>query len=298
MSSLVSAERQPLKHRLAERGIDWSLVLLLPALLVIGGLFLYPFVYGVSISFQPMDGGGALENYRTFFSDSYQSDTIFKTLRLAVPTALISVGLAAPIAYQCRRNFRGRKVLTLLLMLPLTFGSILIAEGMLRVFSPYGWFNLALKALGLPQGQFLYDYQGTLIATVLTATPLSFLLLTGFFGGIDPNLENAAATLGAGRAARFWKISLPLVAPGILTTFMLALVESFAVFPSAILIGQPDNATHVMTIPIYQAAAQRSDYSQASAIAVVFTAIELLILAVMVVLRNRLYKGPATGGKG
>ncbi|MFF9105655.1 ABC transporter permease [Streptomyces rubrogriseus] len=290
--------RHPLRHRLAERGIDWSLLLLLPAVAVIAGLFLYPFIYGVTISFQPMEGGGAFANYRDFFADSYQRDAIFKTLKLAVPVAVVSVGLAAPIAYQCRRNFRGRKLVTLVLMLPITFGSILVAQGMLRVFSPYGWVNLTLEELGLPQGTFLYNYQGTFIAAVLTTLPLSFLLLMGFFGGIDPALENAAATLGASRATRFWKIVMPLAMPGILTALMLALVEAFAIFPSAILVGQPDNATHVLTIPIYHAASQRSDYTQASAIAIVLTVIELVVLGLMVLLRNTLYKGPAVGGKG
>jgi putative spermidine/putrescine transport system permease protein len=75
-------------------------------------------------------------------------------------------------------------------------------------------------------------------------------------------------------------------------------VEAFAVFPSAILVGQPDNATHVLTLPIYQAAAQRSDYPAAAAIAMVMTALELLILGVLLLVRNRLYRGPSSGGKG
>jgi putative spermidine/putrescine transport system permease protein len=287
-----------LRHRLAERGVDYSLLLLVPAVIVIAGLFLYPFLYGISISFQPQSGGGAFANYRAFFTDPYQVGSILKTLRLALPVALVSVGLAAPLAFQCRRDFRGRKLVTLVVMLPITFGSILIAQGMPRVFSPYGWVNLLLKDIGLPPVSLLYNYWGTFIAAVLTTLPLSFLLLMGFFGGIDRSLEHAAATLGAGRAARFWRIVLPLAAPGILTTFMLACVEAFAIFPSAILVGQPDNQTHVLTIPIYQAASQNSDYTQASAIAIVLTMIELLILGLAVFIRSRLFKGPATGGKG
>jgi putative spermidine/putrescine transport system permease protein len=297
-ATTVTVSRQPLRHRLAERGIDWSLLLLLPAVAVIAGLFLYPFLYGVTISFQPQSGGGAFANYRAFFSDPYMAGSIWKTLRLALPVAVVSVALAAPLAYQCRRDFRGRKAVTLVLMLPITFGSILIAQGMPRVFAPYGWANLALKALGLPQAELLYNYRGTFIATVLTTLPLAFLMMMGFFGGIDRSLEHAAATLGASRAARFWRIVLPLATPGILTAFMLALVEAFAIFPSAILVGQPDNQTHVLTIPIYQAASQHSDYTQASAIAIVLTAIELLILGLMVAVRSRFYKGPAAGGEG
>ena len=52
----LARSRQPLKHRLADRGIDWSLLLLLPAVLIIGGLFVYPFFYGLSISFEPLKG--------------------------------------------------------------------------------------------------------------------------------------------------------------------------------------------------------------------------------------------------
>jgi len=292
------APHRPLRHRLAERGIDYSLLMLLPALLVIAGLFLYPFIYGISISFQPQSGGGTFANYKNFFTDSYQFGSVLKTLRLALPVALTAVGLAAPLAYQCRRDFRGRKVVTLVVMLPITFGSILIAQGMPRMFSPYGWANRVLQDVGLPQPSLLYNYWGTFIAAVLTTLPLSFLMMMGFFGGIDRSLEHAAATLGAGRAARFWRIILPLAAPGILTAFMLACVEAFAIFPSAILVGQPDNQTHVLTIPIYQAASQNSDYTQASAIAIVLTAIELLILALAVFVRGLLFKGPATGGKG
>ncbi|MGW5641166.1 hypothetical protein ACWEWQ_41880, partial [Streptomyces sp. NPDC003832] len=66
-------QRHPLRHRLAERGVDWTLLLLLLAVAVIAALFLYPFIYGVSISFQPMEGGSPFANYTDFFGDSYQA---------------------------------------------------------------------------------------------------------------------------------------------------------------------------------------------------------------------------------
>jgi len=219
-------------------------------------------------------------------------------LRLALPVAFVSVAFAAPLAYQARRNFRGRQAITLVFMLPLTFGSILIAQGMMRVFSDGGWINLLLETVGIPKHQFIYNYAGTFIATTMVTIPFVFLLLMGFFGGIDRSLEQAAGTLGASRAARFWRITLPLASPGMVTAFTLALVEAFAVFPSAILVGQPDNATHVLTLPIYTAASQHSDYGSAAAIAMIMTVIELIILVVLVTVRNRIYRGPATSGKG
>lgn len=296
--AVPARSRQPLRHRLADRGIDWSLLLLLPAVLIIGGLFVYPFLYGLSISFEPLKGNNTLSNYTDFLSDSYLRDSIVKTLRLALPVAFVSVAFAAPLAFQARRNFRGRQAITLVFMLPLTFGSILIAQGMMRVFSDGGWINLLLETVGIPKHQFIYNYAGTFIATTMVTIPFVFLLLMGFFGGIDRSLEHAAGTLGASRAARFWRITLPLASPGMVTAFTLALVEAFAVFPSAILVGQPDNATHVLTLPIYTAASQHSDYGSAAAIAMIMTVIELIILVVLVTVRNRIYRGPATSGKG
>jgi putative spermidine/putrescine transport system permease protein len=175
---------------------------------------------------------------------------------------------------------------------------VLIAQGMAQVFSTTGWINLLLTSVGIPEQQFIYNYTGTFIAALLVSIPFAFVMLMGFFGGIDRSIEDAAATLGAGRAARFWRIIMPLATPGLVTAFTLCLVEAFAIFPSAILVGQPDNATHVLTLPIYQAASQRSDYPAAAAIAMVMTVLELLILGVLMLLRNRLYRGPASGGKG
>ncbi|MFD0535548.1 hypothetical protein ACFQY7_19155 [Actinomadura luteofluorescens] len=100
--------RGGLRHRLAERGVDRVLLLLLPAVLVVALLFLYPMMYGVGLSLQPKDGGGPFGNYTGFFRDPYQRGTIWKTLRLALPAALINVGASVPIAYRLRGRFRGR----------------------------------------------------------------------------------------------------------------------------------------------------------------------------------------------
>ena len=110
-----------LRHRLAERGVDRHLWLLLPGVVFILLLFVYPFLYGLQLSFRPLKGGGALANYRTFFSDSYLRDTIWITLKLGVPAAVLNVAASIPIAYTMRRWRRGRRALTALLVVPLAW---------------------------------------------------------------------------------------------------------------------------------------------------------------------------------
>ena len=65
-----------LRHRLAERGVDRTLLLLVPGLVFLALLFIYPFGYGLQLSFQPREGGFSFANYQRFFSDPYLRDTI------------------------------------------------------------------------------------------------------------------------------------------------------------------------------------------------------------------------------
>jgi putative spermidine/putrescine transport system permease protein len=283
--------------RLAELGIDRLLLLVLPAVVVVALLFVYPFIYGVLISFSP-EKGGAWANYHAFFTDPYLRQTIWYTVRLALPVALVSLLIAVPLAYRLRREFRGKRLITLIFLLPVTLGSVVLAEGMTTIFAPSGWVNLILQKIGVGPLTVLYGYWGTFIATVLTIVPLMLLLMIGFFGGIDPALEDAAATLGAGRTVRFWRVLFPLVLPGLITALSLALVEAFAIFPSAVLVGAPDASTHVLSIPIYEAAQQQFDYAAASADAVIMVIVEFLVLGVLTFIRSRLYRGAAVGGKG
>ena len=122
--------RRSLKHRLADRGIDRVLLLLLPGVAFLLLLFVYPFLYGLQLSFAPLQGG-PLANYETFFSDSYLRDTIWTTLRLGVPAALLNVLVSVPIAYRMRGQFRGKRTLTTLLVVPITLGTVLTAEGLI-----------------------------------------------------------------------------------------------------------------------------------------------------------------------
>jgi putative spermidine/putrescine transport system permease protein len=291
--------RAALRHRLAERGLDRTVLLLLPALAVLGALFIYPLIYGIELSLQPRSGG-MLSEYRNFFTDAYERGSLGISLKLGLPAALINVAAAVPVAYRMRGRFRHKRALTVLLLLPITFGSVLMAEGLLTFLGPGGWVNRLLTGIGIVHQpvQFTYNYWGVLIAEVLSGFPFAFLLILGYISGIDPNVERAAATLGAGPAARFRHVLLPLLAPGLAMTFCLSFVLAFSVFPSAVLIGQPAGDTHVVTVAAYRAAFEQFDYAQASAIAMIMATVELLVVGIVLLLRGRLYRGSTVGGKG
>jgi putative spermidine/putrescine transport system permease protein len=288
-----------LRHRLAERGIDRQLWLLLPAAAFVVALFIYPFFYGVGLSFQPEEGG-PLSAYQKFFSDAYERDTIWTTLKLSLPAALLNVLASIPIAYRMRGRFRFKRLLTTVLVVPITLGTVLTAEGLLNFLGPAGWFNRALQSIGLTDGpvQLTHNYWGVFFSLVITGFPFAFLLVLSYLSGIDPTLERAAATLGAGPFERFRRITLPLLAPGLATTFCLTFVLAFSVFPSAVLVGDPSGETRVISIAAYDAAYVRYDYAMGSTIAVIMGVVELIVIAAVLGWRALLYTGSTAGGKG
>jgi putative spermidine/putrescine transport system permease protein len=288
----------PLRMRLAARGVDGVTLLLLPAAALVVGLFVYPFLYGFWLSFRPKDGS-LFGNYAHFFSDPYLYETIMTTLIIAVPVTVLNLVAAIPVAFRVRL-MRRQRVLTTLLVLPITLGTVLVAEGMLNYLGPQGWLNRTLLLLGLVHTpvKLIHNYWGVFLSLVITGFPFTFLLTLSYVTGIDQALEQAAATLGARAAARFRHIFLPLLGPGLAITFCLSFVQAFSVFPSAVLLGAPAGPTRVISIAAYQAAFEQYDYSLASAIAMIMAFVQLGIVLVVLASRSLLYRGPASGGKG
>ncbi|TCR70070.1 sugar ABC transporter permease [Bosea sp. BK604] len=294
----MSAVEIPLKQRLAARGLDGLTMLVLPAVFFVLALFIYPFLYGLFLSFTPKEGG-TFANYAKFFSDSFLYGTIATTLWLALPVTIATLVLAVPIAFRVRLLKRQR-LLTTLLVIPITLGTVLVAEGLLNYLGPQGWFNRTLMTFGLISTpiKLLHNYWGVMLSLVITGFPFTFLLTLSYLTGIDPALEQAGATLGAGPWERFKHILFPLLLPGLAITFCLSFVQAFSVFPSAVLLGAPAGPTRVISIAAYQAAFEEYDYSMASAIAMIMGMVQLAIVVAVLAARGLLYRGPAGGGKG
>ncbi|RNE62583.1 ABC transporter permease [Cryobacterium tepidiphilum] len=292
-------------HRLAERGVDTKLLMLLPAIVFALVLFVYPFSYGIGLTFQPLPeiqdkfGGGIFANYVAFFKDPFIFDSVWITMRLALPVALFNVIVSIPIAFKLRHKFRGKRFMSTLLVLPITLGTVLTAQGLLIFAGRQGWLNRFLMETGIISSPLplVNNYLGVVFSLVISGFPFAYLLISSYLSGIDPSLEAAAKTLGANWKQRFTKVTLPLLAPGLATTFILTFVLAFSVFPSARLVGDPLGGTRVMALMAYRSFAEQINYSMASTIAIMMGVVELIVIAIVLLGRSFLYKG-STGGKG
>jgi len=276
-----------------------TFILIVPAVIFMLLFFIYPFLYGLVLSFQPAQGAW-LANYAKFFGDSHLWRTITTTFNLALPVTIINVALALPIAFRMRHKSRYQRWVTTILVVPITLGTVLIAEGMLAYLGPKGWLSQALQFVHLYDGpiRLTHNYWGVLLSLVISGFPFAFLLILSYITGIDPVLERAAATLGASPWKRFRHIYLPLLAPGLAITFCLAFVQAFSVFPSAVLVGAPAGSTRVISLAAYEAAFEQYDYPMASAGAMIMGFAQLAVVVAVLALRRGFYRGPVAGGKG
>jgi putative spermidine/putrescine transport system permease protein len=93
-------------------------------------------------------------------------------------------------------------------------------------------------------------------------------------------------------------VLLPLLAQGLAINLCLSFVQTFSVFPSAVLLGAPAGDTRVISIAAYQAAYEQYDSSMAAAIAMIMGFCQLIVVVLILLGRSLAYRGAASGGKG
>lgn len=275
------------------------LFFLLPALAFMFALFVYPFLFGAYLSLT-REGSFTLANYIKFFTDEWEFRTIWITLYISLPVTVLCVIAAIPFAYYMRRGLKTEKIITAFLIVPITLGTVLVSEGMLTYLGPKGWVNQFLMWTGIVSepARFTHNYIGVILSLFIQGFPFAFLMLLGYTSGINPDLEKAAMMLGASRWKTFWKIMFPLMTPGIAIAFCLNFVMSFSVFPSAVLLGQPSGPTRVIAYAAYQWAYEKFDYNMGSTICMIMAVIEIIIIALVLSWRQKMYKGTSIVGKG
>lgn len=214
------------------------------------------------------------------------------TVQQAALSALLSVGLAIPVARAlARRAFPGRGALILLMGAPFVLPSLVAVAAILAVFGRAGLINQGLAALGLPPVS-PYGLQGVVLAHVFFNLPLAVRLLLQGWARVPGEHLRLASALGFGPWARFRLIEGPMllrIVPGALALVFLICLTSFAV---ALVLGGGPRAT-TLELAIWQAFRFDFDLGRAAALGLVQTALGLAALALLALLWR---PGAAEGG--
>jgi len=269
---------------LAERGVmkgDAFVVASIAILVFLVAIFVfYPVGSMLVGAFQDFDGSFNPDGFTRNIQDNSiwslgcvvggeRCGVAWRTLWLALMTAGGStiMGLAFALV-ATRTRFPFKKGLRLLTVLPIITPPFVIGLALTLLFGRAGVITESLSSLfGIEPGRWLYGLTGIWIAQVLSFTPISFLVLIGVVEGVSPSMEEASQTLRADRWRTFWRVSLPLMKPGIANAFLIGFIESMADFGNPLVLG---GSHGVLSTEIFFAVVgSQNDPSRAAVLAII-----------------------------
>jgi multiple sugar transport system permease protein len=280
-----AGEAGPLRPRLL-------LLLLAPALALFALLTLYPLVRVVLLSVMESDHGFAdarfvgLDNVVELWEGRGFRRAAWNTVVFALMATIAEVLLGLALALLLDRAFRGRRLVTLVLLAPYVLSTVVVGA-IWRAWFHYdlGFLNATLRSLGLAGLPWLFDPTLALpaiaLADIWQATPFCFLIIYAGLRSIPPELHEAARVDGAGAWRRFRDVTLPLLAPYLLVAALMRTLDSFKLFDKvyAMTGGGPGNATETLSMHVHRLAFRFFDIGMASAAALVMVAFAGLLAA-------------------
>lgn len=239
---------------LADRGVmkgDAFVVGAISILIVLVTIFVFYPVGSMFVgAFQSFDGSFNPDGFINNIQDSSiwslncvvggdRCGVAWRTLWLAILTASGATLLGLCFALVATRTrFPFKKGLRLLTILPIITPPFVVGLALTLLFGRAGVVTQTVASiLGTEPGRWLYGLTGIWIAQVLSFTPISFLVLIGVVEGVSPSMEEASQTLRANRWRTFWRVSLPLMKPGLANAFLIAFIESMADFGNPMVLG-------------------------------------------------------------
>jgi iron(III) transport system permease protein len=192
------------------------------------------------------------------------------SLGLAVAVGVVSTGIGLAFALAAARS---RSRLTGLLrafsLLPIITPPFVIGLAIILLFGLQGFVTgtvLGLKTRGI------FGFPGLALAQILSFAPVAFLVIASVVESVNPSLEEASLTLRAGPWTTFWKVTLPLLRPGLANAFLLTVIESLADFGNPIVLG---GEFEVLSTEIYFSIIGRFDQTLAATLGLILLAFSL-----------------------
>lgn len=252
-------------------------VLIIPSVVLVTAAILYPLVYNIYLSFtevplhpdeSPIWVG--LENYATMLTDDRFWTAFQNTIIFTLFSSIIATAVGLGVALLFRREFKGRRVVRGVVLLPYVLPIIAAAFVWRFMLNPiYGVVPYSVQVTGIYRGELdLLGEPSIAIWTVILVDswrvfPFAFLLLMARVQSIPPDMYEAAKLDGAGRFARFKDITLPELKYVLATVFLLRWIWNFNAFADVWLLTRD-----VPTLPIYTYLTAFSSFDQGLAAAI------------------------------
>jgi len=205
----------------------------------------------------------AMASYRLTFGASFCAALVNAFFGLIVAWVLV------------RYEFFGKKIVDALVDLPFALPTAVAGITLAALYSDHGWIGQLLSPLGI---KFANTQLGIFIALTFIGLPFIVRTVQPILEDLDPELEEAASSLGASRWQVFWRVILPTLAPALLTGFALAFARALGEYGSVIFIAGNIPMNTQITPVIIMGELDTFDYAKATAVAVVMLVVSFVLL--------------------
>lgn len=212
----------------------FSLLIFLGMTAFFACFFAYPIWAALEAAFRGPDHKLTLEYISEVFLNELYREGLWNSFVIAVWTTLGSLLVALPLAVcHVRFAFPGRALLNSLVLLPMILPPFVGAIGIKAMLGQAGALNSFLISLGMMDAMHPTDWLGQhrmlgiILMEVLHLYPIIYLNAAAALANLDPALEEAAANLGCNAWDRFWRVTLPLIMPGVFAGGTIVFVWAF-----------------------------------------------------------------------
>lgn len=271
----------------------------LPGFMVLLVLFLVPVCMTLGQAFV-VDGGFSFSLIASTFTDPYYLRIMAFTLIQALCSTLLSLLIGLPGAYlMTTYNFPGKRLLKTLYTIPFVLPSILVVLGFVIFYGNSGFLNKAIMAVfGLkePPLRILYSFTAVLLAHSFYNFPVVVSIVGDYWQRLDSSCESAASTLGSKRTKVFKTITLPRLAPSILSAASLVFLFCFTSFAIILVLGGGPALT-TTEVEIYRLARISMDTGRACALSLFSMLVAIVAMFVYSAAQRRQNHGEALGNQ-
>ncbi|MUK00686.1 ABC transporter permease subunit [Vibrio cholerae] len=198
--------------------------------LILAILIGYPLVRILTQAF----GADGLETLQNIFTSPANRTVLLNTVILGILVGALATAIGFAFAYaQARLDFRGKKFLHLIALLPIVSPPFAVATAVITLFGRSGL--VTNKLLGLDYN--IYGLTGLTLVLSLSFFPVAYMNLLGMLRSLDPATDEAASSLGANRWKIFRSVTIPMLIPGFASCFLLLFVEAIADLANPLVIG-------------------------------------------------------------
>jgi multiple sugar transport system permease protein len=290
------------RRRRVGRDALWLAGFSVPALLLVVGVQLYPFLYSAFLSVQDWSllrspepkGFAGVDNFQWVLGDPVFQVSVQNSVIITGASVTLELVLGVLLAYLTVGSTLRIRAIRTLLILPMVIAPV--AGGTLwrmLLNTQSGLAGFVSSTTGVAGPEWLSDPAWAKAAVIMLDvwqwTPFVMLVVVAGLASISGEVLEAAAIDGATRWQSFWRVELPLLVPVLLVAVMFRMLDSLLSLDSvySLTAGGPGYSTHTITYYIYNLGLRNFDFGVAAAASWIFMAFTTLVIIVMFRLHRR-----------